>query len=112
MITPAEAEANSIGRASRNQTRLRIFSAIGIVLIFALAYLIQQQQRRLEYLINDQAAYTQRMCESRKVNTLKSNSNWEALAVIERRNKFIDEDIRQARLKVYENAKLVVPDCG
>lgn len=50
-------------------------------------------------------------CLIRKESVLKFNRQQVELTKIEQRNKFINEDIRQARIKVYQEGALVVPDC-
>ena len=110
-MTPEEVEAKSQERARFNRARLYVLAAFVLVAMFAGAGLLQYQQNVLADLIEDQAQLTRAMCLQRQVNTLKSNEAWVALAMIETRNKFIDDDIRSARLAVYENALLIVPDC-
>jgi hypothetical protein len=110
-MTPDEADARSMGRAKMNRARLYVLGGFVLVAMFTGAGLLQYQQRQLADLIDEQAVAAHQMCISRQVNTLKSNANWAALAVIERHNKFIDDKLRNERLAVYENAKLIVPDC-
>lgn len=56
-------------------------------------------------------ANTIAMCEQRRANTMHTNATWDALTAIERHNRFIDNELRRERLAVYEQAKLIVPDC-
>lgn len=111
-MTAAQVDERSRRRARSNQLRVGAVAAFVVLALLAGAFFIQRQQNDLTRLIQAQVAYTLRMCEQRRANTLKSNANWEALAAIERHNKFIDNKLRLERLTVYENAKLAVPECG
>jgi hypothetical protein len=103
-MTPEDVEARSRARARANQRRIYIIGAFVVLALLALAFNLQRQQTAL--------GETQRlMCAQRQANIIKANSNWDALTEIERRNKFIDADVRNARLRVFANAKLIVPDC-
>lgn len=111
VLTPQQADKASQARARANKVRLLTLAGFTVLVMLLLAGLLQQQQTKLEHLVEQQAEVTRMMCEQRKANTIKTNDNWDKLAVIEQRNKFIDDDIRQARLKVYREAKLIVPTC-
>ena len=93
----------------RRVVAVAIFATVAFVV---LAFLLQQQQAKTRELVHDRATNQQIMCEHRRANTIHLNDTWDALAEIERRNKFINEDIRRSRLAVYERAKLSVPECA
>ena len=107
-------EANNLSRARfrTNRSRQAILATFSVLCFLILAGFMQVQQNGLRESNDRLSDYTHRMCEARKINTIKTNANWEALAAIERHNRFIDDRIRKERLNVYENAKLVIPDCG
>lgn len=59
----------------------------------------------------DQKASTRRQCESRQTAVIKANAFYQTLADLERTNKFIDQTLRDARVKAYTGNVYAVPNC-
>lgn len=96
----------------RAQVHDIIYLGIGVAMMTALlAVLILDQQRRMSALIEELHASSVESCKQRQAIVTKSNSTWNAFKAIDERNRFIDEDIRQARITVFNNALQEMPTC-
>lgn len=102
--TPEWADERSAARARRNRRLIRYVGLFFVLVSLALALLLQRQQMTMQAFIQDQ-------CHQRVANVTKANANWDALAAIERHNRFIDDDLRRQRLDMYEHAHLTPPTC-
>jgi hypothetical protein len=79
------------------------------LLVFSV--ILQRNQDKLNNLLDEQVKVTIRLCEQRRLNTLKTNSTWDQLAANEARNPAADPLVRDNRVRIYKNAKLEVPVC-
>lgn len=111
-MSPEEVEVRSLQRSKANQHRIYLIGAFVLVALLLLAANLQRQTSQLDHLVEMQATTLRLMCTQRQANILKANSNWDALTAIEEHNRFIDDKLRNERLAVFRNAKLIVPDCN
>lgn len=111
MTTLEEVEAGSIARARRGWHRMAAVGMFALVSFLILAGLMQRQQSELRQLVEQNQATAHAGCVQRRDNTIIVNSTWSELQRIEQSNQFIDDKIRMARIKTFENAKLAVPMC-
>lgn len=110
-MTPEDVDARSQRRAKINQRRIYIIGFFVVAALLVLSANLQRQQSALADLLDQQAATLRLVCVQRQANIIKANANWDALIAVERNNRSVDPKIRNERLALFANAKLIVPDC-
>lgn len=110
-MTPEEADERSAYRAKMNARRVITLAIFTFLSVLVLAYLAQVQIATNRQAIRVGAAALHQMCLERQVNIKRTNDSWGLLSAIEKREPLINADIRNARLKIYRDARLTVPNC-
>lgn len=82
----------------------------GQLIVWVLTVAILAVYVHVEAVHTDRASYAR--CTDRFHNINRTNAAWRKVLEIERTNRFIDEDVRQARLKAYSLFILDPPHCG
>jgi hypothetical protein len=117
-MSPAEADAKSQARSTRNQRTNAIALVIIMILFSVSGALLVHQDRETSALLEQQrieavrqANNARETCIQRRENVLKANNTWAGLAAVEERNTSQPEDIKKARIALYKGAMLDIPDC-
>lgn len=103
--TPEWADERSADRARLNRKLIRYIGVALVLVALLLTFLVQRQQDVMKRFQQDQ-------CQQRVVNAARATHTWQTLANIERRNLALSPVLRAERVKAYEDAIPVPPDCG
>lgn len=95
-----------------NTRLLRSLYALLVALFFGIAVVQQRQQNEIKTSEHHIAVSTYVGCVSRNENVQRFNAAFDALSAIEESNPGTPADIKQQRVQVYNNSKLVPVDCG
>lgn len=99
-------------RAMLNAHRMITLAIFTFFTVLVLAYLAQVQIATNKEQIRVSTMALHQMCLEREANVKRANDSWDLLAEIEKRNLSVGNDVRYARLKVYREAQLTLPDCS
>ena len=82
-----------------------------LVVTLCLLTAVLGEQRSLDILVDELRAASTVSCTERRQLVTTANRQWNALAQVERTNRFIDDELRDQRLKIYAGAIMPTPPC-
>lgn len=90
---------------ARHDRRIEILYVLLVLAVCAVTFLLNAQSRAY-----NRDSYNR--CTDRVHNIDKSNGFYQAMAVLEAGNRFIDQKLRDERVALYRGEVLKQPDCG